>query len=42
MLKDEKGANPANLEVNGTRLAVLAFCQMAGTQDTKIKETPHL
>ena len=42
MLKDERGRNPATLETTGTRLAVLAFCQTVGTQDSKIKEAPHL
>ena len=42
MLKDEKGRNPATLETTGTRLSVLAFCQTVGTQDSKIKEAPHL
>jgi acid stress chaperone HdeA len=42
MLKDEKGHNAATMEVTGTRLSVLAFCQTIGTQDSKIKEAPHL
>jgi acid stress chaperone HdeA len=42
MLKDEKGRNPATLETTGTRLSVVAFCQTVGTQDSKIKEAPHL
>jgi len=42
MLKDERGRNPATLETTGTRLSVLAFCQTVGTQDSKIKEAPHL
>ena len=42
MLKDERGRNPATLETTGTRLSVLAFCQTLGTQDSKIKEAPHL
>jgi acid stress chaperone HdeA len=42
MLKDEKGADPASLEVSGTRLAVQAFCQTVGKQDSTIKEAPHL
>jgi acid stress chaperone HdeA len=42
MLKDEKGADPASLEVTGTRLAVQTYCQTAGTQDTPIKNAPHL
>jgi acid stress chaperone HdeA len=42
MLKDEKGRNPATLETTGTRLSVLAFCQTVGTQESKIKEAPHL
>jgi acid stress chaperone HdeA len=42
MLKDERGRNPATLETTGTRLSVLAFCQTVGTQESKIKEAPHL
>jgi len=42
MLKDEKGADAANLEITGTRLSVQTFCQVAGKQDSKISEAPHL
>jgi len=42
MLKDEKGTDAAQLEITGTRVAVQAFCQTAGKQDSKIKEAPHL
>lgn len=42
MLKDEKGSDPPNLEVTGTRLSVQTYCQVAGQQDSKIKESPHL
>jgi acid stress chaperone HdeA len=42
MLKDEKGAEPASLEISGTRLAVQTFCQTVGKQDSTIKEAPHL
>ncbi|KAA0086957.1 hypothetical protein CIW52_03510 [Mycolicibacterium sp. P9-64] len=42
MLKDEKGQEPATLETTGTRISVVAFCQTAGKQDSKIKEAPHL
>ncbi|MBU9766685.1 hypothetical protein FR943_22955 [Mycobacterium sp. TNTM28] len=42
MLKDEKGADPAQLEITGTRLAVQTFCQTVGKEDSKIKEAPHL
>ncbi|WP_454788434.1 hypothetical protein [Mycolicibacterium lutetiense] len=42
MLKDEKGSDAAQLEITGTRLAVQAFCQTVGKQDSKIKEAPHL
>lgn len=42
MLKDEKGAEPAQLEITGTRVSVLTFCQTAGKQESKIKEAPHL
>jgi acid stress chaperone HdeA len=42
MLKDEKGADAAQLEITGTRLSVQAFCQTAGKQDSRIKEAPHL
>jgi acid stress chaperone HdeA len=42
MLKDEKGSDPANLEITGTRLSVQTYCQVAGQQDTKISASPHL
>ncbi len=42
MLKDEKGTEPANLELTGTRLSAQTYCQTAGTQDTKISQAPHL
>jgi acid stress chaperone HdeA len=42
MLKDEKGADAAQLQITATRLAVQTFCQTVGKQDTKIKEAPHL
>ncbi len=42
MLKDEKGSDPAQLEVTGTKLSVQTFCQTSGKQDSKIKEAPHL
>ena len=42
MLKDEKGADAPSLEITGTRLSVQTWCQTAGTQDSTIKEAPHL
>lgn len=42
MLKDEKGADAAQLEITGTRLAVQTYCQTVGTPDTKISQAPHL
>ena len=42
MLKDEKGTDPAQLEITGTKLSVQTFCQTAGKEDSKIKEAPHL
>ncbi|WP_102144222.1 hypothetical protein [Mycobacterium hubeiense] len=42
MLKDEKGTDPAQLEITGTRVSVMTFCQTAGKQESKIKEAPHL
>lgn len=42
MLKDEKGTDAANLEITGTRLSAQTFCQVAGKQDSKISEAPHL
>ena len=42
MLKDEKGADAAQLEITGTKLAVQTYCQTAATPDTKIKSAPHL
>jgi acid stress chaperone HdeA len=42
MLKDEKGSDPANLEITGTKLAVQTYCQTGGTPDSKISSAPHL
>ncbi|MET0702842.1 MAG: hypothetical protein ABWY93_24590 [Mycobacterium sp.] len=42
MLKDEKGTDPANLEITGTRLSAQTFCQVAGKEESKVKEAPHL
>ena len=42
MLKDEKGTDPQQLEISGTRLAVQTWCQTLGTPESKIKEAPHL
>ena len=42
MLKDEKGSDPAQLQITATRLAVQTYCQTAATPDSKIKEAPHL
>lgn len=42
MLKDERGHEASNLEITGTRVAVQAYCQTAGTPDSKIKQAPHL
>ena len=42
MLKDEKGADAAQLAVTGTRLAVQTWCQTLGTPESTIKEAPHL
>ncbi|MDT5109438.1 MAG: acid stress chaperone HdeA [Mycobacterium sp.] len=42
MLKDEKGADAAQLEITGTKMAVQTYCQTVATPDTKIKATPHL
>lgn len=42
MLKDEKGTDPVQLVITGTKLAVQSFCQTAGKPDSKIKEAPHL
>jgi acid stress chaperone HdeA len=42
MLKDERGADAAQLEITGTRVSVLTFCQTVAKQDSKIKEAPHL
>lgn len=38
MLKDRKGAEPSNLELSGTRLAVSAFCKTIGKDSSKISE----
>ena len=42
LLKDERGKDATNLEITGTRFAVQAYCQTAGTPDSKIKQAPHL
>ena len=42
MLKDEKGADAAQLEITGTRVAVQTYCSTVGTPDTKISQAPHL
>lgn len=42
LLKDERGKEATNLEITGTRIAVQAYCQTAGTPDSKIKQAPHL
>ena len=42
MIKDRKGADPSSLEVSGTRVAAVAWCQTAGQQDAKIKDAPHI
>lgn len=42
MLKDRKGADAAQLEISGTRVAVQTWCQTLGTPEAKIKDAPHL
>jgi len=42
MLKDEKGTDASQLEITGTKLSVQTFCQTAGTENSTIKEAPHL
>jgi acid stress chaperone HdeA len=42
MIKDQRGTDPMALELNGTRLAVLTYCQTIGKQDSRISEAPHL
>jgi acid stress chaperone HdeA len=42
MLKDEKGADPAQLEITATRAAVSTWCQTLGTPDTAIKNRPKI
>ena len=42
MIKDRKGADPTSLEVTGTRVSALAWCQSLGSQDAPIKDAPHL
>lgn len=41
MLKDKSGAEPNNLQISGTRLSALTYCQTVGNQDSKISEAPH-
>lgn len=38
MLKDDKGAEPSNLEVSGTRLSAAAFCKTLGKDSSKVKD----
>lgn len=40
MLKDQNGTDPSGLELNASRIAAVAWCQTAGTPDSKIKEAP--
>jgi len=42
LIKDERDREASNLEITGTRIAVQAYCQTAGTPDSKIKQAPHL
>lgn len=42
MLTDEGKNEPGNAELSGTRLSVTTYCQVAGNQDSPIKEAPHL
>ena len=42
MLTDEGKNEPANAELTGTRLSITTYCQVAGNQDTQIKQAPHL
>ncbi|MFY1620990.1 hypothetical protein [Micromonospora sp. WMMD736] len=41
MLEDQKGTAPMGMEVTGTRLAVLAYCQTVGTPDATISQAPR-
>lgn len=38
MLKDEKGKEPSNLEISGTRLSAVAFCKTLGKDSSKVKD----
>ncbi|QKT05793.1 hypothetical protein HUN08_00185 [Gordonia sp. X0973] len=38
MLKERSGADPSNLEVTGTRVAVGAYCRTVGTDSSKISD----
>ena len=42
MLTDEGKNEPSNAELTGTRLSITTYCQVAGNQDTAIKQAPHL
>ncbi|UXA19079.1 hypothetical protein [Mycobacterium sp. SMC-4] len=38
MLQDDKGKEPTNLEVTGTRLSATAFCKTLGRDSSKIRD----
>lgn len=40
MLRDKEGTEPASVEVDGTRLSALAYCQTLGKPDSKISNAP--
>lgn len=42
MLKDEGKGDPAELEVTAARTAATTYCKTLGSDNSKIKDAPHL
>ena len=42
MLTDEGKNEPGNAELTGTRISITTYCQVAGNQESQIKQAPHL
>lgn len=38
MLKDDKGKDATNLEVKGTRVSAMAFCNTLGKDSSKVRD----
>lgn len=41
MIKDQRGNEPSNIELNATKLSIKTYCQTVGQQSSKIKDAPH-